>query len=98
MKTKPVINRKSDPKPYIMFEPNNAYRFGQDMGFGQNVPSDVKFHPMREVGATIEFIGHGYGASERRGVAGNYGNGAIYVYASDIPHLLDWCRKNYIAP
>jgi hypothetical protein len=85
---------------YVRFAEDNEYRFSMDHGFYKNVPSDINFYPVAETGnGLIEFVGNGYGMSEeykRKGLSGEYGNGSIHVFNADIPHLVDWCRQNYI--
>jgi hypothetical protein len=87
--------------PFIKFKENNEYRFGMDFNFFKGIPSDIMFYPISESNnGLITFIGNGYGIlkehKEKLGLSGEYGNGSIYVYASDIPHLLDWCRSNFL--
>ena len=104
------IKRQSQPLPqgdvigslpFIQFAEDNEYRFCKDFGFWKNIPSDVKFYPTEESNnELITFIGDGYGIQEHHkvkfGLSGKYGSGSISVYTSDIPHLLEWCRANFL--
>lgn len=87
--------------PFIKFAENNEYRFCMDFRFFKNVPSNVKFYPVEEINnGLMTFIGDGYGIQqhhkEKFGLSGEYGSGSISIYTFDIPHLLDWCRKNLL--
>lgn len=85
--------------PFIVFEENNTFRYQKDFGYWQNVPSDVRFYPVKEVNNMIEFVGNGYGLTkeyQKYGLFGQYGSGSIAVLISDIPHLVDFCRSNYL--
>ena len=89
--------------PFIQFAEDNEYRFCLDFSFTRNIPSHVRFYPFEEFGnGLITFIGDGYGIlaehSLKYGLVGQYGNGSILVYQDDIPHLLDWCRANFLKP
>jgi hypothetical protein len=81
--------------PYIQFEKDNTYKFGMDFGFYQNIPDDVRFYPIA-IGSNnfVQFIGVGYGIlehiyKEKFGLVGEYGNGCIFVSATQIPHLME---------
>lgn len=81
--------------PYIQFEKDNTYKFGMDFGFHQNIPDDIRFYPI-EIGSNnfVQFIGIGYGILEHTykakfGLMGDYGNGCIFVSATQIPHLME---------
>jgi hypothetical protein len=87
--------------PHIRFPENNEYRFLMDYGIFRNVPPNINFYPVHETGnGLMTFIGDGYGVrdeyTKKFGIAGNYGSGSISIYVDDIPHLLEWCRKNFL--
>lgn len=85
--------------PFVVFEENNTFRYQKDFGYWQNVPSDVKFYAVKEINNMIEFVGNGYGLTkdyQKYGLFGKYGSGSIAVLISDIPHLVDFCRDNFL--
>jgi len=81
--------------PYIQFEKDNIYKFGMDFGFCQNIPDYIRFYPVKICSdESVQFIGIGYGIlehiyKEKFGLMGDYGNGCIFVPASQIPHLME---------
>lgn len=81
----------------VRFASGNQYRYFQDHAFWRGLPSDVDFYPVAEThnGAMI-FVGDGYGVQSKHGIAGKYGNGAVYVEIADIPHLVEQCRANFL--
>lgn len=84
---------------FVRFNPDNKYRFFQDMRWREGVPSNVNFYPESENDDSIVFVGDGYGITNKhreKGVYGSYGNGSIFVYKEYIPHLLEWCRVNFL--
>jgi hypothetical protein len=88
--------------PYIQFEEGNEYQFGMDFGFWQNIPSNVRFYPVRifNNNERVQFIGIGYGIleehKEKFGLIGDYGNGFISVSASQIPHLMEEVKSKLL--
>jgi hypothetical protein len=84
--------------PYILFSDINQYRYLMDFSVFVVVPDNVKFYPISETENYIEFIGDGYGVSEeyKSKIEGEYGNGSIDVFKKDIPHLIEWCRNNFL--
>lgn len=87
--------------PYIQFEKDNTYGFNMDFGFYQNIPDDIRFYPV-EIGSNnlVKFIGIGYGIlkeyKEKFGLIGDYGNGCIFVSASQIPHLMEDVKSSLL--
>ena len=88
--------------PYIQFEEDNEYQFGMDFSFWQNIPSDVRFYPVGIINNNqrVQFIGIGFGIleehKEKFGLIGDYGNGCIYVSASQIPHLMEEVKSKLL--
>lgn len=81
----------------VKFHEGNEYRFAQDFRFFKCIPSDVSFYPVKEHDNNLfEFIGDRHGMRPAYGLQGSYGNGSIYVYGSDIPHLHQWFRENLL--
>lgn len=83
---------------FIRFKEGNEYRFMMDHGMYQYAPSDVDFYPVKEInGWLMEFVGDGYGVMPEHNLTGRYGNGSIALLTKDIPHLINWCRDNFIS-
>lgn len=81
----------------IRFDKDNEYIYGQDFRFLKGVPSDIDFYPLEETrNGLIIFIGDKHGIRPEHNLAGEYGNGAIDIRVTDIPHLIDWCRNNVL--
>ena len=84
--------------PYILFSEDNEYTYGMDFKILTGIPHNVKFYPIAETDNCIEFIGDGFGILQeyKSKIEGEYGNGSIDVSKKDIPHLIEWCRNNFI--
>lgn len=85
--------------PFLMFPNENKICFWQDFGKFEGVPSDRVFYPKDESNGSIVFIAdrHGILKNNKWGLAGDYGNGAIYVSVEDLPSgVVKWCRENML--
>lgn len=80
-----------ETKSFVHFAEGNKYRFWQDYSNWEGIPSSIDFYPVKEVNGSIVFIGDGYGILPQHKLVGKYGSGAIYVFKSQIPHLIELC-------
>ena len=84
-----ALSRLAAPKPEgqdrtgetVVFD-NNAIPYGQDMQFYTGVPAHIRFAVTRINDERYKLTAPGYGGEP-------YGNGAIYVKASDLPAAPD---------
>lgn len=96
-KEQPIVENVTESLQFVRFTSNNEIRFCQDHGFWKGLPDDIQFYPVEETpNGLMVFVGDGYGLLPKYGVAGKYGNGAVYVFINDIPDIIDWCRANFI--
>lgn len=85
--------------PFVRFNPDNKYKFYQDFRWWEGIPDNVNFYPESEKKDSIVFVGDRHGIMDKhkqKGISGEYGNGSIFVYKEYIPHLLEWCRANFL--
>jgi len=85
----------------VMFAEGNQYRYCMDMRYFKGVPYGILFWPYEEYkNGLITFVADGYGITsdykDKFGITGRYGSGSISVYGKDIPHLVEWCRANFL--
>ena len=83
---------------FVKFKPDNNMRYGQDFGFLKDIPSDIQFYPIEETSnGLMVFVGDKHGIRPHHNLQGTYGNGAIYVFKSDMSdELIAWCRSNFL--
>ncbi len=85
--------------PYVEFKVGNKITFGQDFSWWDELPSNIRFYPVEEIGNNIWLIGNKYGVQRNNewGIDGEYGNGRVCVSVKDMPtELVDWCRENLL--
>lgn len=101
LKTKKMEDKKYilGNLPFVEFLKGNDIVYYQDFSWKKPLPSNVKFHPLREDNNSIWFISDGYGIlkDNKFGLNGSYGNGAINVDSKHLPkEVLDYCRLNFL--
>lgn len=83
-------------KTITFFDEKNGIFFGQDHSMWQNIPTNVEFavkHSNDELfltkNDTLKLIGDGYGMLDKYKLkykmCGEYGNGGLSIYLSDLP-------------
>lgn len=89
----------------VEFKEDNNIAFYQDFGFFKGLPSGVKFYPQKvDVQPSTEgvwFIAdrHGISKGNKYGLAGEYGNGSLFVTRADLSErLFEWCKANVLNP
>lgn len=67
--------------------PENEIKFGMDMRFWQNVPTDVVLYPTEYSVGWVTFRGDGYGIlkDDEYGLEGAYGNGSLSIPYDSLP-------------
>jgi len=72
---------------YIQFEPDNNLRFFMDHRLWENIPSEIKFYPVKIfTNGLVDFVGEGYGSKEK------YGNGSITLFQKDLESVMEWVK------
>lgn len=85
---------------YVIFPENNEIPFSQDHAFYRGVPSDRKFFLRSKITEDrYSFIADEYGILPDSGIAGRYGNGAIFVSEKNLPEeIIEWLKTTIPLP